>query len=568
MDVRQRHCVACRLLRSPGRGALTPQHCACLLDSPPGQCHCGRGFYLDGTGVGATCKPCPNGRNTPNRAATHVRECSLCPVNTYGLGAHTAPCRSCGYKTTNGAEGQTSEQACVTCVGQLCSTGLAAISGAIMLLLVLSCIRYCVVNLPLHPRLPPVRRDGFLLGISNYTNYAALPGAIEDLNSMYAALLSVGFNVSVFNNVGYAKDLAGVSRDGNVMQVFSEWCDGLKERGDVMVYYGGHGIHFQGMQWLVPARARVNTGLQVLYQCVQFDWLRITLARRSPRVSIFALDCCDAAIGDTFVKKSNWRNAASNLPEGYKLVDVRELHESKRALNVYIFHGAATATKAKEYNVGGRSAGAFTTAFLRHIHTPNLSLDDLSEFIRSDMLRMTKDSREDDEGAIPKVPREAATERSTEPQLSRARSVSVQISPTENYLQHEFRGWCFKSSEPMCCGLVTPEVENNMRWLIRSGTCSTHTESSDDSIESTAERSINENTNDVDRSTELAAIPSSNDQKEAVEHTAARLNVERAAIDTGWSKHTDKEGRDYYYNAVTRQSTWTQHSAKEEGLSI
>lgn len=194
-----------------------------------------------------------------------IRECTQCPIDTYGLSDHTTPCVSCGYRRTNGKAGQTSEHSCVTCVGGLCSTGLVVTASATLMVVILSLLRYCVINIPAHPRLPVVKREAFLLGIAKYAMYTALPGALEDTNRMIVALANVGFNVRVFNNTAYGKDLPNVKRDGNVMQLFSEWCSQLQKGCDIIVYYSGHGIHFQGMQWLVPSKAKILTNTHVLF---------------------------------------------------------------------------------------------------------------------------------------------------------------------------------------------------------------------------------------------------------------------------------------------------------------
>lgn len=311
------------------------------------------------------------------------------------------------------------------------------------------------MNLPPWPRLPKVARQAFVLGIGKYHKYPDLPGAMTDLTRMYMALMEASFKVAMFSNVDYGKALKKQNRSGNIMQLFDLWCKmiDVEEAVDATVYYAGHGMRFQGEKWLIPAKADLKSEQSVLLQCVQLNYLRVALAERDIRVTVFILDCCDIAVGSLqFVSKKVWRSTASVLPPESKLVDLKDHHQSSMALNTYIFHGAASSTKAKEVQstegAETQAAGAFTTAFITNMAEENRTLDELSEMIRSEMtgIHGIDDADPDEQSSM--------------------RRRSVQISPTENFLQHEFRGWCFYESEPMCMGTVTSDVENCLRSFV------------------------------------------------------------------------------------------------------
>lgn len=74
----------------------------------------------------------------------------------------------------------------------------------------------------------------------------------------------------------------------------------------------------------------------------------------------------------------------------------------------------------------------------------NLTLDELSQMVRS-----------------------AMTEKEAEDSMH-----GLQISPTENYLQHEYRGWCFVESAPMCCGYFPRYMEDYLREMTELKCCS------------------------------------------------------------------------------------------------
>lgn len=228
------------------------------------------------------------------------------------------------------------------------------------------------------------------------------------------------------------------------------------------------------------------------------------------------------------------------LEDDYKLVDLRDLHQSHGALNVYIYHGAASSTEAKEVSVGDKSYGAFTDAFVKHMREHNRSLDELSEMIRSEM---TKAAAIDADCSEPSLRRQS----------------SVQISPTENYLQHEFRGWCFHSSPLMCGGLVSAELENFLRRLLSmecfasgdSATETIETASETASIRSQLERGeLASGRNNGSSVVEMEASPTHESRRKTIQSHAG---VDQQVI---WKEYSDPQGRVYYHNTVTKKTQW------------
>ena len=71
--------------------------------------------------------------------------------------------------------------------------------------------------IPRFARLPMTPRKAFMLGISEYTHYAILPGAVSDANRMNSALVQTDFFTALYTNIRYAKRLIrGSAREGNI----------------------------------------------------------------------------------------------------------------------------------------------------------------------------------------------------------------------------------------------------------------------------------------------------------------------------------------------------------------
>lgn len=323
------------------------------------------------TGYAIRCLECPHQRLVPQTVhAADIAQCTLCPANTYGPRDYKKPCIRCStlyfgrFRTTNGHIGHDEPSECRFCLGKICGSVLATIMILVSILLCGSLTRYLIYSVPPWPRLKRVPRAAFILGNSQYKHYPSLPGAASDSVKMMVALEEAGFEVRLHTNVETAKDLLNFKRPGNIMELFLDWCNGTIaadsaessiEKNDALVYYAGHGIRFHGCQWIVPTRTHIKLEQSVLFQCVQFDWMRLYLSKNEPRVTVFVLDCCQVAAPNIpqFASAPIIKKAVRHLPAVSQLIDVRALHKSRAALNVYIFHGAALSTEAKESQSGG-----------------------------------------------------------------------------------------------------------------------------------------------------------------------------------------------------------------------
>lgn len=129
--------------------------------------------------------------------------------------------------------------------------------------------------------------------------------------------------------------------------------------------------------------------------------------------------------------------------------------------------------------------------------------------------------------------------------LSKRRlSQRMQISPTENYLQHEYRGWCFKQSPHMCCGLVSARMEDCMRSVIHLDCFSRSEAGATENVVTPSQRS-------ADRSTvEMQVSPT---------HLGRRKTIQTHSLANQlgtWKEYRDAKGRPYYHNTETNTTQW------------
>lgn len=393
---------------------------------------------------------------------------------------------------------------------------------------------YCVHSIPKLPRVPRVRRKALCIGNGSYPNLdTSLVGACEDARRMKTALQNAGFDVMLCIDVEQAREIVN-NFQKSIVHEYHAWCKGINKNEDVVFYFAGHGLRFLDSQWIVAGLADLSSPGDIIHQCVELNYLRMFLARRAPRMTVFVIDCCDtqlaAQLGFNFDGNAK---ILDTLKES--MVKVEDLNSTLAALDVYIFHGAAEATHAMESSSGGD----FTTSFLKHMAERSLTLDGLSQKIRSDMktaeeLRRNEAANCSNEpasrpdlrvgysvevieeflsdnsgleeqvtltigmcGKVVQIDQEgdayvvfddhgrglrrdrvlhntqslhAYRQRATEFWIYKEkfrnlqRIDGVQIAPAEDYLTHEYRGWCFYDSV-MFCGLMPIYVEDVLRCI-------------------------------------------------------------------------------------------------------
>jgi len=96
-------------------------------------------------------------------------------------------------------------------------------------------------------------RIALVIGNSNYTSVTALPNPANDAKAMTNFLNSAGFQVV------QAPDLT----QSDMRRTIAEFAKKVTEKGPdtvALIFYAGHGIQVDGVNWLIPVDARVEGG--------------------------------------------------------------------------------------------------------------------------------------------------------------------------------------------------------------------------------------------------------------------------------------------------------------------
>ena len=123
-------------------------------------------------------------------------------------------------------------------------------------------------------------RVALVVGNSTYAHVGRLPNPGNDAEDMSAALRRLGFEVTTVRDAGRVEL-------NDALRAFTRESAGV----DVsLVFYAGHGLEMDGVNYLVPVDARLERDTDVRYETVELDDVLASTDGAELRVVI--LDAC------------------------------------------------------------------------------------------------------------------------------------------------------------------------------------------------------------------------------------------------------------------------------------
>ena len=202
------------------------------------------------------------------------------------------------------------------------------------------------------------KRLALVIGNARYQHGGSLDNPVNDARSMKSVLQELGFTVIKRENC--------TQRD--VKKAIDDFGRKLKGYDVALFFYAGHGIQVNGNNYLVPVDARLENENDVEYDAVRADRVLAKMESAGSKTNIVILDACR----DNPFERS-WRRgtrgkglAFMNAPSG--------------SLIAYATSPGNTASDGRGEN------GLYTSALLKHIKTPNLTIEQLFKRVRSTIM--------------------------------------------------------------------------------------------------------------------------------------------------------------------------------------
>ena len=209
-------------------------------------------------------------------------------------------------------------------------------------------------------------RVALVVGNSAYDHIGRLPNPENDANDMSAALRRLGFEVTTELNADRSELTAA-------LRAFTRRSTGA----DVaLVFYAGHGMEMDGVNYLLPVDARVVRDTDVRYETLTLEDVLAATTGASLRMVI--LDACR----DNPLARSMQRTVARRSVSRGSFGD---LDESLLGDETLVAYAAAAGTTADDGT--GRNS-PYTAALLEHLEQP-LEILTLFRRVRAQVLAAT-----------------------------------------------------------------------------------------------------------------------------------------------------------------------------------
>ena len=234
------------------------------------------------------------------------------------------------------------------------------------------------------------RRAALIIGNSAYKSVAVLENPRRDAQKMAAALRAVGFD-----DVTMAVD---VSRD-KMLEALRTFAAAADRADWAVVYYAGHGIEVNGVNYLIPVDARLASDRDVLFEAMPLDQVMAAIDG-AKKLKLVVLDACrdnpfansaaTAAPAPTPVTV-----AANPSNESARSVRMRSLGKGLGELKVQGASLVVYAAKHGQTALDGEGENSpFAVAVVQRIATPGVEINKLFRLVRDDVMEATAGRQE------------------------------------------------------------------------------------------------------------------------------------------------------------------------------
>ncbi len=211
-------------------------------------------------------------------------------------------------------------------------------------------------------------QDRFALVIGNgrYVNIDPLPNPPNDVELVSEALKKVGFQVTLL------KDADRRTMDDAAKQ-FADKLDDAGKNTVGVFYFAGHGVSYDGQNWLLPVNVNISHGADIEYESISANKILRLMEGARNATDILILDAC---------RNSPFR--------GFSLSGTRAVTRGMSRMDAPTgsFIAYSTAPGAVAYDGDGRYS-PFAEAFASEIETPGNSIGDMMIEVRKKVKEKT-----------------------------------------------------------------------------------------------------------------------------------------------------------------------------------
>mgnify|MGYP002214504873 CR=1 FL=1 len=201
-------------------------------------------------------------------------------------------------------------------------------------------------------------RQALVIGNSAYTSAGMLRNPVNDARAISNTLSGLGFAVTTITNADQRE----------MEQSIRDFGKQLRDRKGVgLFYYAGHGMQFDGENYLLPVDINPSTEMDVRYDAVPLGKMLGQMQNAGNRINVVVIDACRNNPFARSFRTFNPGLAQVTAPEG-------------------TFISFATAPGKIAADGDGRN-GLFTSKLLQHLRTPGLKIEEVFKRTAADVYR-------------------------------------------------------------------------------------------------------------------------------------------------------------------------------------
>lgn len=200
-----------------------------------------------------------------------------------------------------------------------------------------------------------------VIGIDQYTNISNLDNAVNDADSISAALSQADFRVTKVVDPSH----------GEFIDRINAFFDAIVQSDCTVFYFAGHGVQSQGQNFLIPRDFAGNEEMDLWSSAVPLDRVISSLANSGQKVSIVIVDAC----------RNNPFASTRNASFGS-----RGLAPVTPPIGSLIAYSADAGQVAID-GTGGQNNGLYTGILTRYMTRPGLRVEDIFNETRKNVFQ-------------------------------------------------------------------------------------------------------------------------------------------------------------------------------------
>jgi Caspase domain len=215
------------------------------------------------------------------------------------------------------------------------------------------------------------KRVALVIGNSAYRNVTKLPNPAKDAASIGDMLKKAGFDI-----VDAREDVS----NAEMRHMIRDFSDKARDADVALVFYAGHGIEIDGINYLLPVDTRLERDVDVEDEAVSLDRI-VRILDPVKKLRLVILDACrDNPFQQTMKRSLSSRGVQRGLAK-----------VEPQSPNTLIAYAAKAGSTAAD---GDDSHSPFTTALLKQLPVPGQDLRRSLGYVRDEVLKSTDNKQE------------------------------------------------------------------------------------------------------------------------------------------------------------------------------